>query len=133
MLCCVSLHLLTTQSIASVVALQAAGESCEYMIRLPGSVASQAAVFTQVLCGVQDSENDGWQKQGPVQSGVPRHWGSVRCGCIEGVLATAILAGQHPDVWDAAGLLLREHHKYDHLGQSTVTLGKTCESGLPGT
>lgn len=62
---------------------------------------------------LQDSENDGWQKQGPVQSGVPRHWGSVRCGCIEGVLATAILAGQHPDVWDAAGLLLREHHKYD--------------------
>ena len=60
---------------------------------------------------VQDSENNGWQKQGPVQSGVPRHWGSVRCGCIEGVLATAILAGQHPDVWDAAGLLLREHHK----------------------
>lgn len=64
------------------------------------------------LWGVQDSENDAWQQQGPVQSGVPRHWGSVRCGCIEGVLATAILAGQHPDVWDAAGLLLREHHKY---------------------
>ena len=51
---------------------------------------------------VQDTENQGWQKAGPVQSGVPRHWGSVRCGCIEGVLATAILAGQHPDVWDAA-------------------------------
>ncbi len=61
---------------------------------------------------VQDTENQGWQKAGPVQSGVPRHWGSVRCGCIEGVLATAILAGQHPDVWDAAGLLLREHYKY---------------------
>ena len=60
---------------------------------------------------VQDTENQGWQKAGPVQSGVPRHWGSVRCGCIEGVLATAILAGQHPDVWDAAGLLLREHYK----------------------
>ena len=60
---------------------------------------------------MQDIENEGWQKQGPVQSGVPRHWGSVRCGCIEGVLATAILAGKHPDVWDAAGLLLREHHK----------------------
>ncbi|KAL0049175.1 hypothetical protein WJX82_008170 [Trebouxia sp. C0006] len=59
----------------------------------------------------QDTENQGWQKAGPVQSGVPRHWGSVRCGCIEGVLATAILAGQHPDVWDAAGLLLREHYK----------------------
>ena len=84
---------------------------------------------------VQDSENDGWQKKGPVQSGVPRHWGSVRCGCIEGVLATAILAGQHPDVWDAAGLLLREHHKYDHFGQSTVT-GKRYpghEAGLPGS
>ena len=70
-----------------------------------------------------------------MQSGVPRHWGSVRCGCIEGVLATAILAGQHPDVWDAAGLLLREHHKYDHFGQSTVT-GKRYlahEAGLPGS
>lgn len=40
---------------------------------------------------------------------MPSHWGVVRCGCVEGVLATAILAGQHADVWDAAALLLREH------------------------
>jgi len=40
---------------------------------------------------------------------VPSHWGIVRCGGVEGVLATAILAGQHADVWDAAALLLREH------------------------
>ena len=65
------------------------------------------------VCDVQEVENQGWQKPGPVQSGVPRHWGSVRCGCIEGVLAIAILAGQHPVVWDAAGMLLREHFKYD--------------------
>ena len=65
-----------------------------------------------MLCAVQEADDSkGWQKAGPVQSGVPRHWGSVRCGCIEGVLATAILAGQHADVWDAAGLLLREHYK----------------------
>ena len=61
---------------------------------------------------MQELEGAGWQKVGPVQSGVPRHWGSVRCGCVEGVLATAILAGQHPDVWDAAALLLREHFKW---------------------
>ena len=61
---------------------------------------------------VQETEGAAWQKVGPVQSGVPRHWGSVRCGCVEGVLATAILAGQHPDVWDAAALLLREHFKW---------------------
>ena len=60
----------------------------------------------------ETDDTKGWQKGGPVPSGVPRHWGAVRCGCIEGVLATAILAGQHADVWDAAGLLLREHYKY---------------------
>ena len=35
--------------------------------------------------------------------------GGSRCGCAEGVLATAILAARHADVWDAAALLLREH------------------------
>jgi hypothetical protein len=45
----------------------------------------------------------------PLSAGVLRHWSVVRCGCIEGVLATAILAGQHADVWDAASLLLRDH------------------------
>lgn len=44
-------------------------------------------------------------------SGTPQHWSAVRCGCIEGVLATAILAGQHADVWEAASMLLREHHR----------------------
>ncbi|KAK9837091.1 hypothetical protein WJX81_002340 [Elliptochloris bilobata] len=44
-------------------------------------------------------------------AGVPSHWSVVRCGCVEGVLATAILAGQHADVWDAAALLLREHSR----------------------
>ncbi len=29
--------------------------------------------------------------------------------CAAGVLATAILAQQHSDVWDAAAMLLREH------------------------
>ena len=47
--------------------------------------------------------------QRALPAGVPSHWGVVRCGCVEGVLATAILAGQHADVWDAAALLLREH------------------------
>lgn len=82
---------------------------------LVSSCAVSCAHIHKVSCEVQDSENDAWQQQGPVQSGVPRHWGSVRCGCIEGVLATAILAGQHPDVWDAAGLLLREHNKYNAM------------------
>ena len=40
-----------------------------------------------------------------------QHWSAVRCGCIEGVLATAILAGQHADVWEAASMLLREHYR----------------------
>ena len=42
-------------------------------------------------------------------AGPSQHWSAVRCGCIEGVLATAILAGQHADVWEAASMLLREH------------------------
>ena len=45
----------------------------------------------------------------PLGRGVPQHWAVVRCGCAEGVLATAILAARHADVWDAAALLLREH------------------------
>ena len=49
----------------------------------------------------------------PLGSGVPQHWGSVRCACIEAVLNTAILASQHADVWDAAALLLREHWPCD--------------------
>lgn len=44
-------------------------------------------------------------------AGAPQHWSAVRCGCIEGVLATAILAGQHADVWEAASMLLREHYR----------------------
>ena len=32
------------------------------------------------------------------------------CGAVSGVLATAIVAQQHADVWDAAAMLLREHH-----------------------
>lgn len=46
-----------------------------------------------------------------VPVGTPQHWSAVRCGCIEGVLATAILAGQHADVWEAASMLLREHYR----------------------
>lgn len=34
---------------------------------------------------------------------------SGRVSVIPGVLATAILAQQHSDVWDAAAMLLREH------------------------
>ena len=45
----------------------------------------------------------------PLGVGVPQHWSSVRCACIEAVLSTAILAQRHADVWDAAALLLREH------------------------
>jgi hypothetical protein len=60
------------------------------------------------------SEEDGGDEGGqppqwPLSAGVLRHWSVVRCGCVEGVLATAILAGQHADVWDAASMLLREH------------------------
>ena len=47
----------------------------------------------------------------PVPMGTLQHWSAVRCGCIEGVLATAILAGQHADVWEAASMLLREHYR----------------------
>lgn len=36
----------------------------------------------------------------------PSHTG---CEFDAGVLATAILAQQHSDVWDAAAMLLREH------------------------
>lgn len=48
----------------------------------------------------------------PLGVGVPQHWSSVRCACIEGVLSTAILAQRHADVWDAAALLLREHWRW---------------------
>lgn len=41
----------------------------------------------------------------------PQYWSSARCGCIEGVLATAIFTGQHTDVWEAASMLLREHYR----------------------
>lgn len=51
-------------------------------------------------------------KSKPLGTGVPQHWSSVRCLCIEGVLSTAILAGRHSDVWEAAALLLREHWRY---------------------
>ena len=57
----------------------------------------------------EDGEGDAPPGERPLLSGVLRHWSVVRCGCIEGVLATAILAGQHADVWDAASMLLREH------------------------
>ena len=41
----------------------------------------------------------------------PQYWSSVRCGCIEGILATAIYTNQHSDVWEAASMLLREHYR----------------------
>ncbi len=41
----------------------------------------------------------------------PQYWSSVRCGCIEGILATAIYTSQHTDVWEAASMLLREHYR----------------------
>ena len=58
-----------------------------------------------------DAEERGPDSQRPLPAGVPAHWSIVRCGCVEGALATAILAGQHADVWDAAALLLREHSR----------------------
>ena len=57
----------------------------------------------------EDGDEDLLPARRPLSAGVLHHWSVVRCGCIEGVLATAILAGQHADVWDAASLLLREH------------------------
>ena len=57
----------------------------------------------------EDGEDLLLPQRKPLSAGVLRHWSVVRCGCIEGVLATAILAGQHADVWDAASLLLRDH------------------------
>ena len=52
-------------------------------------------------------------------AGPSQHWSAVRCGCIEGVLATAILAGQHANVWEAASMLLREHYR---SGTASVAL-----------
>lgn len=61
-------------------------------------------------------------KPKPLGLGVPQHWSSVRCACIEGVLSTAILASKHADVWDAAALLLREHWRCVlHLSRSTAS------------
>lgn len=60
----------------------------------------------------EDGEDGAQPGERPLLSGVLRHWSVVRCGCIEGVLATAILAGQHADVWDAASMLLREHCRW---------------------
>ncbi|BDA44212.1 probable trafficking protein particle complex subunit 9 at N-terminal half [Coccomyxa sp. Obi] len=57
----------------------------------------------------EDGEEELLPARRPLSAGLLHHWSVVRCGCIEGVLATAILAGQHADVWDAASLLLREH------------------------
>ncbi len=57
----------------------------------------------------EDGDEELLPARRPLSAGVLHHWSVVRCGCIEGVLATAILAGQHADVWDAASLLLREH------------------------
>ena len=60
----------------------------------------------------EEGEDHGIAPMGQAASfGTPQHWSAVRCGCIEGVLATAILAGQHADVWEAAAMLLREHHR----------------------
>ena len=56
-----------------------------------------------------DDETRLLAKSTPLGTGVPQHWSSVRCACIEGVLSTAILASRHSDVWEAAALLLREH------------------------
>lgn len=56
-----------------------------------------------------DDESELMAKARPLGGGVPQHWSSVRCACIEGVLSTAILASRHADVWEAAALLLREH------------------------
>ena len=63
----------------------------------------------------EDGEEDLLPARRPLSAGVLHHWSVVRCGCIEGVLATAILAGQHADVWDAASLLLREHCRWLRL------------------
>ncbi len=59
-----------------------------------------------------DEESGLMSKAKPLGGGVPQHWSSVRCACIEGVLSTAILASRHADVWEAAALLLREHCRY---------------------
>ena len=59
-----------------------------------------------------EDEPDLLARAKPLGIGVPQHWTSVRCACIEGVLSTAILASRHADVWDAAALLLREHWQY---------------------
>ena len=58
----------------------------------------------------------------PLGVGVPQHWSSVRCACIEAVLSTAILAQRHANVWDAAALLLREHWRSDLLPIFSGTL-----------
>ena len=50
-------------------------------------------------------------------SACPQYWSSVRCGCIEGILATAIFTSQHTDVWEAASMLLREHYRSVSLTQ----------------
>ncbi len=71
----------------------------------------------------EDGEKQGIAPLGrsaPIPS--PQHWSAVRCGCIEGVLATAIFAGQHADVWEAASMLLREHYR---------SVGVTLLSSLP--
>ena len=83
----------------------------------------------------EDREDEAQPAQRPLSAGVLRHWGVVRCGCVEGVLATAILAGQHADVWDAASMLLRDHCRRvlgllappRHLCPS-----RACRLSLPG-
>ena len=71
-----------------------------------------------------DEESELMVKPKPLAGGVPQHWSSVRCACIEGVLSTAILASRHADVWEAAALLLREHCGYASL-EGSMKIGKS--------
>ena len=76
---------------------------------MPSQIARKALEPPDDPLEGSDEEAELFRRRTPVAPGVPRHWAAVRCGCIESVLNTAILAAQHSDVWDAAALLLREH------------------------
>ena len=58
-----------------------------------------------------DGEEELLGRRKPLGAGVPRHWGTVRAACVDGILSLSTNSNSHADVWDAAARLLSDHHR----------------------
>lgn len=61
--------------------------------------------------GVAEGEEELLRRRKTLGAGVPRHWGTVRAACIDGILSLSTDTNSHADVWDAAARLLSDHHR----------------------